>query len=172
MTAVTPAAWTPNLTHTRYGTIDTYRIAADWLKDCADVADWGAGSGFLQLFLDPSIRYVPVDGTPSFLPNFTLADLACYRQPSDGIALRHVMDMTEDWRAVLENALAAFRRRMVVITFTPDAETTRVWKRKSGWPVWHFNPDDLRQVMGAALVRDYALRTSHPERVYLLERPA
>jgi hypothetical protein len=137
-----------------------------------EIADWGAGSGFFRLFVDHGTRYIPIDGTPRDLPNFVLADLARYRQPSGGILLRHVVDMTEDWRLVLENAMAAFRRRMVIITFTPDAESTHVSKRKSGWPVWHFNPDDLRHVMGTALVRDYALQTSHPERIYLLEREA
>lgn len=174
MTHVTPAIWSARLLqHPRYGSEETYRLAAAWVCECAEVADWGGGTGFLRHLLPASVRYRCVDGTlrPPMKHAQVLADLATYREPSEAIVLRHVVDMTEDWQAVLANALAAFRRRLVVITFTPDAETTHLAKRKSGWPIWHFNPDDLRARMRPFLVCDEARQTSHPERVYLLERP-
>lgn len=168
---LTSTPWSRGLVHDRYGTDDTYRLAAAWLQGCRDVADWGAGSCYFRRFLAPSVRYVAIDGTANS-PDVVLADLATYRGETDGIMLRHVVDMTEQWRDVLLNALASFLRRMVVITFTPDAPRTIIRKIKSGWPIWSFNPDDLRAVMGPFLIRDERRHTSHPERVYYLERTA
>lgn len=173
-TFVTPKPWAGGLQHDAYGTAETYRLAAEWLKDCPDVADWGASRGAFQAYLPPTVRYTPVDGTMQCAVNDwqVLADLSRYDAPASGILLRHVLDQTEDWRAVLENALAAFRQRMVVVTFTPDAPVTQVAKIKSGWPILHFNPNDLRALMGDLLVTDRAVLTTHPERIYYLERRA
>lgn len=166
---VTARAWkTPTHGGPRYGTDDTYRAAAAWLAPCATIADWGGGYGYFGAFV-PTARYTVVEGTRHSGADI-LADLATYRAPSDGILIRHVLDNTPEWPAVLANALAAFRHRMVVITFTPPAETTAVVKLKSGWPITHFNPDDLRRAMGTLLVHDEGMDTSHPERLYYLER--
>lgn len=171
-TYVTPQPWHERLQHDAYGAPDTYRLAAAWLRDCADVADWGASRGAFRRYLDATVRYTPVDGTMQCAPGDAqiVADLTDFHDPATGILLRHVLDMTEGWREVLQNAVRAFRHRMVVVTFTPDAATTHVAKRKSGWPILHFNPDDLRHVMGDALVTDALIPTTHPERIYYLER--
>jgi hypothetical protein len=58
----------------------------------------------------------------------------------------------------------------VVVTFTPAARVSHVARLKSGWPIWHFNPADLRREMGEYLVSDELLLTSHPEHIYYLER--
>jgi hypothetical protein len=71
---------------------------------------------------------------------------------------------------VLANAVESFQRRMVVVTFTPDAPVTSLAKFKSGWPVWHFNPEDVRKRMGYFLVREEQVHVTHPERIYYLER--
>lgn len=168
---VTPQGWVPALQHDSYGAPDTYRLAAAWLKDCASVDDWGGGTGYFGPWLPSSCAYRVVDGTLQVVEQ-RLADLARFDEPSDGILLRHVLDVNADWRAILLNALAAFRRRMVVVTFTPDAEESRVVKVKTGWPIIHFNPADLKQLMGRHLVRDEVVQTSHPERIYYLERAA
>lgn len=167
----TPAPWALNLQHPSYGTDETYRLAAEWLCGCTSVADWGGGTGYFGRFLAPSVRYVVVDGTPQ-TPGCVCADLSSYREPSDGILLRHVLDQAEDWLAVLNNAVASFQRRMVVVTFTPMAEVTSIVKRKSGWPVRHFNPDDLIAVMRPHVVVQEWCKTSHPEMIYYLERAA
>lgn len=169
MQFVTPAPWKASLQHPIYGTRDTYEIAADWLKNCATVSDWGGSTGFFRTLLPSSVHYTLVDGTQQVVEQ-VLADLAAYRESSDGILLRHVLDMTADWRLVLANALIAFRRRLAVVTFTPDEADTRIVKQKSGWPIWGFNPNDLRAAMGHLLVDEIEVKTSHPERVYLLER--
>jgi len=166
---VTPVVWAGGLVHPSYGALDTYQLAAEWLQGCATVADWGGGTGFFGTLLPPAVAYRVVDGTVQTTDQ-TLVNLAHFREPSDGILLRHVLDHNLDWRAILENALAACRRRLVVVTFTPDAPATTIAKHKSGWPILHFNPEDLRAVMGPAFVRDEAVQTTHPERIYYVER--
>jgi len=166
---LTPRPWGGRLAHPRYGTDDTYTRIAAYLGGLESVADWGGGAGHLRAFLPPTVTYTVIDGTYQG-DDQVLADLATYREPSDGIAIRHVLEHVDDWRAVLRNALAAFRKRLVLVTFTPDSDETYVAKTKSGWPVRHFNPIDLRREMGALLINDDALRTSHPERIYYCER--
>ena len=166
---VTVKPWSGGLQHPMYGTADTYQLAAAWLADCADVADWGGGTGALGHFLPRSVRYRVVDGTLQTTDQ-ALFDLETFREPADGIALRHVLDINLGWREILINALGAFRRRMVVITFTPDARETTVRKFKSGWPILHFDPADLRARLQPYVVRDEAVMTSHPERIYYLEK--
>jgi hypothetical protein len=168
---VTAKPWGPTLQHASYGADETYRLAADWLRDCPTVADWGGGAGYFGRFLPELVQYTVVDGTEQG-DGQVLADLTTYHEPSDGILLRHVLDNTPDWQPILHNALAAFRQRLVVITFTPSAPTTHIARVKSGWPIWSFNPDDLMLAMGALLVRFEFVPTSHPERVYFLERSA
>lgn len=168
---VTPAPWAGGLVHPMYGTADTYQMAAEWLKDCADVADWGGGTGMFRNYLPATVRYAIVDGTLQSTEQ-RLVDLEQHAEPADGILIRHVLDINLGWREILDNAVKAFRRRMVVITFTPDRAESRVMKMKSGWPVIHFNPADIRERLRPFLVRDEVVQTSHPERVYFLERAA
>lgn len=168
---VTPEPWRNNLQHRIFATVETYQKAAEWLKDCATVADWGGGQGFFGTLLPASCRYTIVDGTVQSTEQ-VLADLATYRVESDGILIRHVLDGTPDWRAVLNNALASFRQRLVLVTYTKDAvQPVEPVKIKSGWPVQRFNPDFLRSLLQPYLVSDCRVRSSHPERVYYLERP-
>lgn len=166
---LTREPWGKGLQHERYGELQTYHLAAEWLKDCETVADWGGGGGFFGTLMPPTVRYTVVDGTVQSTEQ-VLADLVTYRQSSDGILLRHVLEVNARWHEILVNAVSVFRRRMVVITYTQDTHETRVEKIKSGWPIHRFNPDDLRAVMGQFLVRDERVQTTHPERIYYLER--
>ncbi len=168
---VTTKPWRRSLQHPRYATAETYHRAAWWLQDCPTVADWGGSTGFFGTCLPKTVAYTVVDGTEQG-PGQILADLTTYHEPSDGILLRHVLDCTADWRPILANALAAFRQRLVVITSTPAAAVTAIVHIKSGWPIWQFNPDDLRAVMGDLLVLEATIETSHPEHLYYLERRA
>lgn len=166
----TPLAWPKPRHKPRYGDDTTYALAAEWLKDCVTVADWGGARGYFKQFLPAAVRYTSVDGTRHHDGVDIVADLADYHEPSDGILLRHVVDMTFDWPAVLANALNAFRYRLVVVTCWEAAVETHVARTEHGWPVTHFNPDQLRTFMGHLLVRDDLVQTTHPERVYYLER--
>lgn len=167
-THVTPQPW--HLPKKRaYGDRHTYERAAAWLSPCTTVADWGGGGGIFRKFLPPTVRYINVDGTAQ-VDGQVLADLNAYREPSDGILLRHVLDNTPDWHAVLRNALAAFHKRLAIVTYTPDASETVEVRREGGWPVRYFNPDDLRAEMAPWLVSEEQVTNRHPERIYYLER--
>lgn len=153
----------------QYATADTYRLAADWLKDCQTVADWGGGRGHFRSFLPPSVEYTLVDGTLQSTDQ-VLAELCDYRVPSAGILLRHVLDSTQAFEPILQNALEACQQRMVIVTFL-DGPLTFPNSRKHGWTYWHTSPEDLRAAIGPWLVRDEAVQTTHAERVYYLQRP-
>lgn len=165
---VTPAPWKPALQHPLYATTKTYLLAAEWLRNCETVSDWGGGSGFFQSCLPPSVHYTLVDGTVQATDQ-VLADLTTYHEPSDGILLRHVLDINAEWRTILRNAIAAFRERLLVITYTPAVMQTTFIRNKSGWPVHHFRPSDLVEEMSPFLVKVELVETSHPERLYFLE---
>lgn len=169
LTHVTPEPWAPTLQHAQYATEETYRLAAAWLQSCRTVSDWGGGTGRFRDFLLPAQAYTCVDGTPQH-DAMVLADLTTFRGRSHGILLRHVLEINHAWRTILANALEGCLERLVVVTHTPDALQTHVSKMKSGWPIWHFNPEDLRAAMGEALMSDEAVQTTHPERIYYLER--
>jgi len=164
---VTPRPWPRTLE--AYGTDDTYRLAATWLSACKDVADWGGARGYFGKFLDPSVRYTLVDGTLQDAGQ-VLADLRYYHKQSEGILLRHVLDNTLTWEPILENALAAFTKRLVVVTFTPEADRTTRIDHANGYPVWHFNRYDLRKAMGTLLACERDVQTSHPEHVFYCAR--
>ena len=123
----------------------SYSLGAEFLKDCKTIEDWGCGTCFFSTVLDPSISYKGIDGSWS---KFTseLHDLVEYRSPSqpDGIFMRHILEHNHDWRAVLENALASFRRKMVLIIFTPWVDETRVLvNNANGVPDIAFAPKDI-----------------------------
>lgn len=171
ITFVTPHPWHPGLQHSQYGPMETYLRAAAWLDDCRTVADWGGGPGVLGKLLGPKTRYSVVDGTFQYKGQI-VADLSSYGEPSEGIMLRHVLEHVADWQIVLRNALRAMTHRLVLITFTPDADVTGIVRVKSGWPVREFAPEDLRCFLGPYLVADESVVTTHPERIYYVERTA
>lgn len=169
MTHVTAAPWGVNLQHSQYGTLETYSRAAAWFKDCAEVSDWGGGSGFFRQFLPDAVRYRLVDGTLQADAQ-TIANLETFAEPAEGILIRHVLEHNVNWLDILQNAMRAFTKRLVVVTFTGPADATHVVKMKSGWPVHQFNLDELRHEMAPCLVRDEAVSTSHPEHVFYLAK--
>jgi len=167
---VTPQPWAGGLQHASYGAPDTYAKAAAWLSGCRTVEDWGGAAGHLRAFLAPDVDYHVVDGTLQGSPEQRLADLRTYRSQVDGIAIRHVLDLNPDWRAILDNAMASCRR-LVVVTFTLPAEVTHIERMKSGWPLLRFQLQDIRAALSLWRVADEAVWTTHPEHVFYAERP-
>ena len=53
-------------------------------------------------------------------------DLTRYTSDADCIFIRHVLEHNVEWRRILANAVASFAKRLVLIVFTPFADTTRV----------------------------------------------
>lgn len=172
---VTSIPWETKVKGSCYGTDETYKLAAQWLRPCHSVADWGGGRGHFRKFLDPIQDYVLVDGTvqeADLLGNDkrVLANLVEYNAPTEGILLRHVLEMTADWRQILCNALWAMQKRMVVITFTPNVRETKLRTHHLTWPVYHFNHLDLIELMLPKLISFRRVQTSQPETVYYLEK--
>jgi hypothetical protein len=117
------AAWYQDLGEPwAYGDPTSYEIGAAWLAGCTLIEDWGCGAGWLRTLLTPD-RYRGLDGTAS--PGCdAVVDLVTYRSTVPGVFLRHVLEHNEEWAQVLDNAVASFADRMVLILFTPERAVT------------------------------------------------
>lgn len=126
-----------------YGDTTTYQLGADWLADCALVEDWGCGKGWLSTLIPPN-RYRGVDGSATPFAHVT-ADLAEYQSAVPGVFLRHVLEHDRRWAQILDNAVATAQERLVVILFTPLAETTHeiAWNASLGVPDIAFRLADV-----------------------------
>ena len=110
------------------------------LKGCAflnspdidTIEDWGCGYGGVKLYIAPHQQYVGVDGSQSLYAD-KHADLERYISSPDAIFMHHVLEHNPNWEKVLDNALLSFRKRMVLILFTPFQETTRVLREYPNW---------------------------------------
>lgn len=106
-----------------YGDTITYKKAADFLSDCETIEDWGCGTAYFKKFV-PRVKYIGVDGSRSKFCD-VLVDLQSYTSSVDGILMRHVLDLNYNWKAVLDNALKSFKKKFVLILYTPFSDTTK-----------------------------------------------
>jgi SAM-dependent methyltransferase len=102
-----------------YDADQSYRRGLAYLDGRGMVEDWGCGTAIAKRFLRKS-PYVGIDGSSSGFED-KLADLQQYRSQADCIFMRHVLEHNYGWRLILANAVQSFRRRMVVVVFTPFA---------------------------------------------------
>ncbi|RPJ27643.1 MAG: hypothetical protein EHM35_14110, partial [Planctomycetaceae bacterium] len=115
-----------------YGDTVTYELAAEWLKDCELVEDWGCGLGWSGRYFH---HWRGVDGSQSPTVD-EVVDLTKYRSWVPGLLLRHVLEHNVEWPAILDNALASFSKRMALILFTPMAvDRTQVIAWNYGYEV-------------------------------------
>jgi hypothetical protein len=159
-----------------YGETRTYEKAAQYLAGLATVEDWGCGCAWLKKYLPASVRYKGIDGTASPFAD-EVTDLATYRSDVEGVVLRHVLEHDPNWSRILGNAVASFRRRLVLVLFTPFAETTRPIAQNAslGVPDLSFAKADLvRHFAGLrwSLEENVATRTQYGvEHVFYVEKP-
>jgi hypothetical protein len=116
----------------RFGRDRSYRIAAEFLNDCATVEDWGAGTCWLRQYVRG--QYLGIDGSG---PHAQLwMDLVDYKSECQGICLRHVLEHNDDWRVILTNALGSFRKRLVIVLSTglADEDTELSFDERIGVP--------------------------------------
>lgn len=106
-----------------YGDTITYQAGAEWLAECPQVEDWGCGKGWMSRFVEPA-RYRGLDGSYSRFAD-EVVDLALYRSQTPGLFMRHVLEHDYRWRDILDNAVASFTDRMVLVLFTPLQKETR-----------------------------------------------
>jgi glycosyltransferase involved in cell wall biosynthesis len=116
----------------RSGCDTTYKRAAAYLSGVGLVEDWGCGTAYFKRFV-PADRYRGIDSGPSACCD-EVADLASYTGAPDGLFLRHVLEHDLRWRRILHNALASFRRRMVLVVHTPFVRATEEHHRVAGPP--------------------------------------
>jgi len=105
----------------RYGGTVTYRMAAAFMADVAEVEDWGCGAGGFQTVMPRPLhrcRWKP-DAVAD-----RIVDLCEYSSNVEGIVMRHVLEHNEDWQRILNRALRSFTRKFCLILFTPFSETT------------------------------------------------
>ena len=67
-------------------------------------------------------RYVGIDRSSKCVDK--IADLRGYTSEGDCIFMGHVLEHNFDWRRILTNAIASFKKRMVLVIFTPLSQTT------------------------------------------------
>jgi hypothetical protein len=157
-----------------YGETTSYEIGAAWLADCALIEDWGCGAGWLRKLVPPD-RYRGIDGTASPVCDEAL-NLITYCSSVPGIFMRHVLEHNYDWRRILDNAVASFKERMVLILFTPERATTEeiAWTPGLGVPDIAFRFADITDRFPAdvtyAVQRIYSATQYGCETIFFLER--
>lgn len=158
----------------KYGDDDvTYEKAMTFLSDCAAVEDWGCGFGTAKKFCKGTYR--GVDGSKGPLTDLVV-DLREHRSEVDGILIRHVLEHNHDWKKILENAIASFRKKLVIVLFTPLSSVTRqIATNWSNIPDLSFRKEDITDFLKGFVVKEEALRTRTQygiEFVFYVTRPA
>ncbi len=105
-----------------YGDDTTYKKGIAFLDGHGTIEDWGCGFAHAKPFVTKS-QYVGIDGSSKHADK--IVDLREYTSETDCIFMRHVLEHNFDWRRILANAIASFKKRMVLVIFTPLSETTR-----------------------------------------------
>jgi len=113
------------------------------------IEDWGCGPGFFAALCRAG-QCVGIDGSRTPAASI-VADLAHYRSSVDGIFIRHVLEHNYCWREILRNALGSFRRRMVLVLFTPFAdEVTEIgYSKELGVPDLSLVQSEIEQELAA-----------------------
>lgn len=131
-----------------YGDPQTYVLAAEWVRGCERVEDWGCGGGGLREHVlgDRWWGYVGIDGSATPYAD-VVTELCEYVSTAEGIVVRHVLEHNHRWRTILDNAVESFTRRLCVVVFTPLVGETHVLHTEPEYgdvPVIAFKLDDLR----------------------------
>jgi hypothetical protein len=165
-------AWNSGTVPAPYANTRTYREAERWLRECDLVEDWGCGRRWFSTIRKG--RYLGVDGSGEYADVIT--DLAHYRSRPDGILLRHVIEHDYRWREILDNAVASFKYRMMLVIFTPLAEETHeiAFTEELGVPDISFAAADLADRFGGATYTMVTVQTKSQygcETLFALEKP-
>jgi hypothetical protein len=106
---------------------ESYKKAAEFLGD--SVEDWGCGTGYARFFFKD---YRGIDGSPSKnIPKENIVDLREYTSSVDNILIRQVLECTEDWKVVLENAKKSFKKKLCLVIMTHFSKEENLMVRES-----------------------------------------
>ncbi len=171
-------AWNyENVDKFHYGDDVTYKKGIAFLDGHGTIEDWGCGFAHAKTFVTKS-PYVGVDGSSKYADK--IVDLRKYTSDADCIFMRHVLEHNFDWRRILANAIASFKKRMVLVIFTPLAETTRVIATSTNVtsipvPDISFRKEDLTEYFKQFKYTEESLQTDtqyQTEHVFYIEKSA
>jgi hypothetical protein len=154
-----------------YGDDATYQRGMAFLEGCGIVEDWGCGTAYAKNHVKGN-EYVGIDGSRSSFAD-KVVDLREYTSETDCIFMRHVLEHNWDWNNILSNAISSFKKRMVLIIFTPFGSETRqigVWE---GIPDISFKKEDLTAFFGHLEYTEETLETDTQygvEHIFYIER--
>lgn len=157
-----------------WGDEQTYQKGIAFLDGHGAIEDWGCGTAYARRFVSRS-RYIGIDGSPSGWAD-RVVDLRTYTSNTDCIFMRHVLEHNFDWQPILRNAIQSFRRRMVLVIFTPFADETR--QIATAWddiPDLSFRKTDLTAFLTGCRYTEESLPTRTlygQEHVFYLQKDA
>jgi hypothetical protein len=100
----------------------TYMRAGAFLSGPGLVEEWGCATTWGKRFVGAPYRGVDgAEGVDEFW-GAVRADLRTYRSSVPKILMRHVLEHNWEWRAILQNALASFTDRMVLVLFIEPSD--------------------------------------------------
>ena len=152
----------------------TYGVGVEFLSSCSLIEDWGCGKGWLRTLVTAE-RYRGIDGTATQYTD-AVADLVDYRSQVPAIFMRHILEHNYRWPEILDNALASFAERMVLILFTPVGDRTREIAFNASWgvPDISFKMSDITDRFGPDTrwqVKTFETNTQYStETVFFLSR--
>jgi hypothetical protein len=97
------------------------QIAAAWLSHCPVVEDWGCGHGLFKDYLPSTCQWIGVDGCSTSAAT-VVADLTTYRSSVAGLHMRGVLEHNTEWETILDNALASYTQRAVIVMYLSFVE--------------------------------------------------
>ena len=105
----------------------TAKMAAVYLRhpQINVIEDWGCGFGGFKQYIREGQEYIGVDGSKSKYVD-KIVDLETYRSRVDAVHMRHILEHNPNWEVVLQNALASFKKRMVLTLVTPFVKKTQM----------------------------------------------
>lgn len=135
----------------------TYKKGMAFIDGFGIVEDWGCGTAYAKRFVTKS-QYIGIDGSQS---NFTdrVVDLREYTSNPEYIFMRHVLEHNYDWKKVLANAVSSFKKRMVLVIFTPFSNRTQQIASWRDIPDIAFRKEDLTSFFSQFEYTEESLRT-------------
>lgn len=138
-----------------YGDEASYRKAIEFLDGHGVIEDWGCGTGYAKRFIMKS-EYIGIDASPSPFTD-KLVDLRTYISNTDCILMRHVLEHNYGWKQILKNAVQSFRKRMVLVVFTPFAAEEVKIADYDGIPDLKLRKTDLIDLVQGLAVSEEAI---------------
>jgi hypothetical protein len=152
---------------------ETYEKPMSWLLEtCDSIEDWGCGMAWGRRFV-PKGKYKGIDGSPAAAKYADLiVDLRDHKTVVDGIFMRHILEHNWDWNVILGNAVGSFRKRFVLVLFTPFSDVTRALN-PYGLIDLSFAEDDITRFFRGCSYTVETLRTDTQfgvEHIFYVER--